>query len=399
VKISDFFSKKVYNPVTNRQVTVGYALNLDPAHPAYKAAAALIGKVIRQKKDDAKAGDVRTKANEPESQSVPSDIGTDPVARRAVKQLMSGSQQSQAELDEHGQKHLNGVSPVAIATDYMSLLSSVDDSKVTSFNLHVKPEVNELFFSIETNDGSKITRTIRTDPGTGENVLFHNLFELGPKISRGSALGKRMLRETLRLADKINAVRADVSAGLSIGGYIWAKYGAILHAEERIYMYPKLYAKLEALGHPAAAEKVRRKMDYDIEELQKSIKFYENLLSKTPDNPTSIENELKRERRNLAETIKEKNKILTFLANNQDQLTALIEYAKKQSNIAKDIQNSDSDDVAEERAENELDPHFLALIAQTPVGKLLLAGTNWSGYFDLRKNSRGRQMLEDAIAE
>ena len=384
---TEILDRKILNPVTKKRVTVRYALRLAKTHPAYKAAFALVNrgrKAVKKKK-------VVKKKVQP-------SFDVDIKALKVVERFTDAVTRRQ--LETHAEKYLNGVSPVDIAAKYLSLIydpsKKGNDIQTLSVYVDTWEHYPKIQIEIRLDNGTSITRSIQTSTRNGTNVIHNDYFELGKDVPKGGGLARKMLQETIKIAEAINAKAVLFEAGLTAGGYVWAKYGAIPAPKSRINIYNTVLEKLLDTDRyfTEMIESTERSKEYYSEKLQIAkedgdsyeIEYYQRFVDRYDSSMAKIKQnyEMVKQNKDVVEKIKklvtsELKKIGDFDEDNYD----------------------DSDYYGHERKRHQmgkmLSPDLLTYIANTPLGKFLLLDTGWNGYFNMKKGSLGRTMLEKAI--
>lgn len=375
---AQLLAQKIINPVTQNKVSVRYALMLPKSHLAYKAAQALLA---QHTKDKPKKAPVATPRK--------ATLDVSPEARAVVEKHVSNPVRRDI-LQEYGDEHLNGVSPIDIAASYLSLIWDEDPDGILKLNVYQQSDTR-ISIEIKLANGSSITRGIRTSRKTGANIIYNEYFELGRNVPKGGGLAKKMLRQTIDLADKINAKAVMFHAGLSAGGYVWAKYGGIPTPSSRIEMYSSINSKLENL--PLYVSQI-------IATRQENIRYYEKriieLQDEFPDDAAAYAEIAMRQ----LQGIEELERTLEIANKNKPQLDVLKKMFEKGT---EPLQTYFKNGVAyvpsflTYRVGKQLPTDLLQYVAHSPFGKLLLMETEWWGYFNMRKGSLGRNMLEHAV--
>lgn len=372
--------QKIVNPNTQNKVSVRYALRLPKQHPAYKAAVALIASHSKKKKVVSKKPK-KKKNDEPRSLGVKQRF-VDIVKDRVEEFAEEGDLEA---LEAHGRKHFNGVSPLEIAAKYLEMIYDPTKDEISEIEVKVDyrrfPQIN---INIVLKNGTTITRMIKTSTRTGKNVIKNDFFELGGGES-GKGFAKKMLEGTLEIADSIGAEAVLFEAGLSAGGYVWAKYGGIPAPTSRIGQYALIYPRLRNFD-----KVIRRRIDDTKDHL-------ESLKKSTTDSSYRAQ-QIKRQTKNLemleeAERFIQENpqflKTLTKLFKKEiDKLGSWYNHEKGYHNVPLKLFG---------KLGKELSPDLLSYLAQTPLGKMFLLESGWNGYFNMRKSSIGRKMLELAL--
>lgn len=378
------YTRTIRNPITQNDVTVRYALSLPDEHPAHKAAEALLDK-----------HGVEPEEEEPKQQS-PQTGGS--LASQQTQGIVRGKLLAfdVEHAEEHGRKHLNGTSPVDIAASYLEMLGVTSEDQVSTIEMTVRvippswplgprgdAEVQGrklLRIAIKLTDGTEITRSFETNLRTGETVIHNDVFVLGDNVPTGTGNGKRMLRTTLQIADRIGAKKVEVTAGLSSGGYVWAKYGAVLSEFNRHTTYKLILTRLtERTFFTSKIKSSSEALERDRQTLAKAIEkgdvdeieHYQQVVAR-------IEKRLS--------TVMEQQRLLE---ENPEVVKAIIELIRAELAKVANIED-------ESERGKLLSPTLLAYIASTPIGKILL-GIAWSGYFDMEKGSVGRNQLEHSV--
>lgn len=383
----ELLSQLVRNPLTQRDVTVRYALKLPKDHPAYRAAAALVQKSAK-KADDAPTPS-RSKQKKP--------ITTERMALLTVKvSQVNGEPAARGSgvLRRHGEKYLHGTSPLDITAVYLSSLGVTNESQVDVVEIDVTDESSEgghpeVRIHIELKDGTTLTRYIKTSRKRKNSVIVNAHFELGYEVQRGGGRARQMLADTIKIADQINATAVLFSAGLDAGGYVWAKYGAIPDPKSRIDVYQTLLDRIKHGGNDEDARSLKY-LQNTIKEYQKMLKtatkggkMYDYYRETIADYERQIENRMKQE-----ELFKKHRAEIALIRK-------LIE-----AEVKKLPRNIDGQYMSQQERHvigSKLSRNLLAYIATTQFGKALLLQTEWDGYFDMREGSLGREMLEKAL--
>jgi hypothetical protein len=383
---TEILDQEVYNSITRRNVTVRYALRLTKTHPAYKAAVALIN---RGKKPKKKVAPKKTKKDDVKSSS----LEVEPYYVDVIEHRLEDTPGQIHALDEYGKKHLNGVSPIEIAAKYLSLIYDPKKDAIEELEVQVadmdKSKYPRMRINILLENGTQITRIIKTSTKTGKSVIKNDYFTLGRGIQGGKGLAKKMLQETIKMADAIDAEAVLFEAGLTAGGYVWAKYGAIPTPESRVGQYSLMYPRLQNFDNEIA-EQIDDQKDY--------IKRFSSMAKKK-----SGESEYyARQVVQMQESLKVFEEAQRFAQENPQFMKALTMLFKKEVkklgkwwNDERGYHNIPFKDMG--KFGKKLSPDLLSYLAQTPVGKVFLLESGWNGYFNMRKGSMGRKMLEKAV--
>jgi GNAT superfamily N-acetyltransferase len=363
----ELLQTRVTNPNTKRKVTVRYALTLPHDHPAYREAVRV---VQRKRSMAAKSGTQKSVHTTSTSSRVgrPSLRTPDPTSARVVRKALRTyyDKYAEKELNVFGKKHMNGISPINILAQYLKTLgvTRVDQIEELYINPNESYDLPVLSISIQLTDGTELERTFTRRRNRNEWVVQHDRFFLGGAVERGQGLGKRMLRDTLDMADDMNIVAITLEAAADAGGYVWARMGGIPDPSERRHMYEHIDYKLDTLTDDALERMRARK-----EQLQADL-----------DDPlyTKYKKELERKLRSV-------NGVLDTIDNNPELIRTITQLVKRE--------------LSKTTLTQKLSPDLLHYVANTPLGNYLLAGTSWKGYFNLRKGSMGRRMLEQSIGE
>jgi hypothetical protein len=349
---------RITNPNTKRKVTVRYALTLPREHPAYRAAARVIQKTSKKRRSDTHTTSPRSTTPPTESlRSMNTDLVTPWIVRSS-------------DLDDFSTTYMDGIHPKQIAAKYLKTLgaTSKDDiSRVIVAATHTRG-YPEFTVSIALEDGTELVRNFRRRKNRNEWIVDHNYFALGSRSKGiGSGFAKHMLRDTLAIADELNIVAASFTASMASGGYVWARYGGIPDPQIRRKIMNRIQDQvvdIDTLNTRVAAAKrvaddrVRQAdsaPDFRRKQLIQSAQLYSDTLDaieKSPDTVSII----------------------------HDMIT---------NELERDVDTSG----------RQIAPELLSYIANTPLGKYLLLGTEWYGYFNLRRGSLGRKMLDAALRD
>jgi hypothetical protein len=369
----EILRQTLVNPVTKNTITVRYALNLPIEHPAHRLAWAMVQKNTPQKSNQPA----------PQKKTTAGTMQVDPKRKALVQQLNKNLKE---EIEAFDRAHLNGGSLVDITAEYLSSLG-VDDELVKRATINIHDD-SFAEISIALADGTTMIREISVSETDGQIVINHALFELGSDLQVGSGYAKRMLTSAIRIADSIKASMVKFHAGMSAGGYVWAKYGATPTPMSRIRMYSSIKDTLDNF------EEVTTERYNDARD---------ELASLTRNDPSSRApwtiNRIKKMERQL-EVIEAAQKLVKEHPEYLASLRKLLELEEEK--IPAQYRNAITGwTVPDEEVRSiggGLSPELLSFIANTPLGKFLLLDTEWHGFFDMRKGSPGRSMLEQQLS-
>jgi hypothetical protein len=358
----ELLQTRVTNPYTKRKVTVRYALRLPHDHPAYREAVRVVQR--NRKKPSATKPRTDTKS----TKHTPTQLRSpDPAIVRVIHKALGSDAWTPRELQTFGKKYMNGISPINIVAQYLKTFGVTRSDQIKKlYFLGETDDFPSLSISIQLTDGTKLSRTFTRRRTKNEWIVEHDHFALGDRVDKGQGLGKRMLRDTLAIADELNIVAAKFSAGLESGGYVWARYGGIPDPGSRRRIMKRIQDQVVNVDRlkttirtaKRVAESRLRKTQPDTDEqrqLTRSIQLYTDTLDAVETNPKVV--------------------------------------ATIHTMITADLKK-DSD-----KSGRQMSPELLSYIANTPLGKYLLLGTEWEGYFNLRRGSLGRRVLEQSITE
>jgi hypothetical protein len=383
---AELLQQRIVNPNTQNKVSVRYALRLPKQHPAYKAAVALVASHSKKKK-------VVSKKPREKKSDEPRSLEVEPYYVDVIEHRLEDTPGQIQALDDYGKKHLNGVSPIEIAAKYLSLIYDPKKDAIEELEVQVadmdKSKYPRMRINILLENGTQITRIIKTSTKTGKSVIKNDYFTLGRGIQGGKGLAKKMLQETIKMADAIDAEAVLFEAGLTAGGYVWAKYGAIPTPESRVGQYSLMYPRLQNFDNNIA-KKIDDQKDY--------IKRFSSMAKKK-----SGESEYyARQVVQMQESLKVFEEAQRFAQENPQFMKALTMLFKKEVkklgkwwNDERGYHNIPFKDMG--KFGKKLSPDLLSYLAQTPVGKVFLLESGWNGYFNMRKGSIGRKMLEKAV--
>lgn len=379
---AELLQQRIVNPNTQNKVSVRYALRLPKQHPAYKAAVALVTSHINKNKVASKKPREK-KSDEPRSLDVDKKFVDEIEVRGTPEQIHA--------LDEYGKKHLNGVSPIEIAAKYLSLIYDPKKDAIEEMEVEIDTESRypKLKINILLENGTQITRIIKTSTRTGKSVIKNDYFTLGRGIQGGKGLAKKMLQETIKMADAIGAEAVLFEAGLTAGGYVWAKYGGIPTPQSRVGQYALMYPRLQNFD-----ANVGKKID--------DAKDYIKRFSAMAKKKSGESDYYKEQVRLMTLNLKVLEEAQRFAQENPQFMKALIMLFKREVkklgkwwNDERGYHNIPFKDMG--KFGKNLSPDLLSYLAQTPVGKVFLLESGWNGYFNMRKGSIGRKMLEKAV--
>lgn len=379
----ELLQQTIVNPVTKNNVTIQYALKLPKEHAAYKAAAAFI-----QARSNVKRRPKETLPTKKE----PLFTVDATILGKAEEWVRRRDGHGEAQrLQEYGDKYLNGVSPLTIASKYLETIYDPTKDEIMQFDVYTKlttydgklsPQVK---IGIRLKNGTSIARTIKTSVKRNTSVIENDYFELGEKVPAGTGHARRMLQETIKIADSIGAEAVLFEASLSAGGYVWAKYGGIPTPDSREVMYHGIYRILNNFD-TRLQDRIDKTENSLADVTQASKKMGDrDLASRTYD-------EYIRKHTNALKMLRDTEAFVKANPQFMSSLHKLLEQQIRQY----DISPSTTPEERDKRRTN-LSPELLSYIANTPLGKFLLLDTSWTGYFNMRKGSLGRKMLEDAV--
>jgi hypothetical protein len=274
-----------------------------------------------------------------------------------------------SDLDEFSTTYMDGIHPKQIAAKYLKTLgvTSTDDiRRVTVTATHARG-YPQFTVGILLEDGTELVRDFRRRKDRNEWIVDHDYFSLGSRSKGiGSGFGKRMLRDTLAIADELNIVAASFSASMASGGYVWARYGGIPD--------PKIRRKIMT----RIADQI---VDIDVlrTRVTESKRFYEDRLRQADPGFEERRKQLTRNVQLYTDTLDVIEKNPTTVSIIHDMISAELEQSGP--------------------AGRQIDPELLSYVANTPIGKYLLLGSEWYGYFNFRKGSLGRKMLDAALRD
>lgn len=395
---------RVENPRTGRKVTIRYALGLAPDHPAHKAARALLGQHTATSQDSTTSN--TTPKQEPATRKKEPSLSQTEVLsknRKTLLKYMRSFVNTDAELQsklqpllEFGYRHLKGQSPIDIATDYVSIFGPIKINEIKDFYMYHARDYAPQFdretpiftFSLTLHDGTKLKRTIFGNDAGHPAELQHDLMVVSPKRSIGGGLAKEMLRKSLSVADNVGAKKIRFYAGLSSGGYVWAKYGGIPESYRETNAIIQKLKNAHIFAKARMAEHSSKRQMADLKQQGKELK---EKLSR----PTSPANKRKLTRQ--AETL------LAEYKSHKRMLELIRQYREV---VAKNPRTEQAFKTFINKLSNKFDrnpssiqgtPFMQQIANMVPFGPLLLLGSGWEGYFDLTEGSPGRTQFIDAI--
>lgn len=349
---------RVTNPNTKRKVTVRYALTLPPEHPAYRAAARLIQKTSKKRQSD-------TRAPAPRSTTPPTEslrnMNTDLVTPWIVRS---------SDLDAFSTTYMDGIHPKQIAAKYLKTLgvTSNDDIRRVTVAATQARGYPQFTVGILLEDGTELVRDFRRRKDRNEWIVDHNYFGLGSRSKGiGSGFGKRMLRDTLAIADELNIVAASFSASMASGGYVWARYGGIPDPQIRRKIMTRITDQV-----------------VDIDVLRTRVTESKRVAD---DRVRQAESAPEFRRKQLIRSAQLYSDTLDAIEKNPDTVSIIHDMITNE--LERDVDTSG----------RQIAPELLSYIANTPIGKYLLLGSEWYGYFNFRKGSLGRKMLDATLRD
>ena len=179
---------------------------------------------------------------------------------------------------------------------------------------------------------------------SGESFFYGNLLllERPETDERSPGSSTDVIKPTLSACDEMGVARITFFAGLQSGGTKWAQLGAIP-------LYPAHVAN----------------------QIDDKFKYLQGVLENPEYGPLARVSDGRgtKQEKQLVNTIQK--------LKNNDELEFTLELIE--SGI-KQMRNGDGS--------------FLAVMANTPLGRYLLSGSGWGGYFDITPNSDNRKLLE-----
>jgi hypothetical protein len=352
----DILRTKFVNPTTRRKVTVAYALSLPREHPAYREAKLIVARNSSQKKSAHKSRRQHA-ANVPTTTPL-NDIET--VYMDIVDSFIR-SNNPKIKISKFAEQYMDGLSPIKIAAQYLKGFGVTEASQVDSVEILTSTwkGVPQFKVTINLTDGTYLEREFKRRKKRHEWIVYNSFFS-SPQKHRG--LAKQMLRSTLVIADELNVVAAPFHASLESGGYVWARMGGIPEQSER----------------PQLLRHIKNRLDNIDTVLRTARRVHLDLIDNAKNDQSKREYQTNLNLLDTTIAALEKN---PGVADMIDQI------------VTQELSN-DSD-----WSGKRISPDIFTYIASTPIGKYLLLGTVWNGYFNLRKGSFGRQLLENIIAD
>ncbi len=384
---AELLKKLVVNPKTKNKVTVRYALRLPKTHPAYRAAVALVGKFTKKKSKKV----VKAKSK-PQSLGVNPERVADMAAYIKARKVELGV--TVQSLIKYGEKYLNGVSPVEIAAKYLEIIDAKDTKDIEECRIEVQLPGSyyrhpRLEIAISLNNGTKITRVIKTSLKSKNSVIKNDYFELGREVKTGTGHAKRMLQETMKIADKINAKAVLFEAGLSAGAYVWAKYGGIPTPHHRVRLYQGIHEMLSDIDEDAQLK---------LQDANELISYYTMQLNNAQAiGDFSLIPYYKRQLNFAVEKLNSINKLIEQVKADPKTIKLLQKLFAKQVDIIRQQEKEGNGSYSDAEIGRHLSPDLLNFMSHTFLGKFFLLDNYWDGYFNMRKGSLGRTMLEKEV--
>lgn len=291
--------------------------------------------------------------------------------------------QDYAEMVRFSQKYLNNANMSEVIAEYLDVIGGHSPTTKISVTVTKHGYLNSetLDFSVEDNEifmQRVLHATVLNN--NRKNLKLYNAMLTAPPDMQGSNIAKKSLSAMLRVGDRLGITKANLNAGLAVGGYAWIKAGAIVNDPQSLCR--TLADRLNDFDNfrTRKIENLNRDIQYGTDRLHRELTLYNNTTD--PD----IKELLRIDIQKSGEYIRSKEKLRTFMEKTlitdddsdlRNTFTSLINRAVFQS--------------------DQFARLVLYRLAHTPLGKAMLLGQGWDGYYDLKKNSRGRRRIEKYI--
>lgn len=291
------------------------------------------------------------------------------------------------DIKEFSKEFFENVPVSDIIAEYLEVIGGNSPTTRLLISVDSHPYQNEKTMNVVINDNDiEIQRTFvgKVSRNGRRTLSLYNDVLRAPEEMQGSNIAKKNLGATLRVGDKLGIERVDVTAGLSVGGYAWLKAGATVDNPQALCqnIHDKLseffeYRQLR-LNH------IAREIRYGGERIKR-----ERIMMRNATDPD--EKEYRREEiRSTIAHVRMKKKLFDFMKK------ALVD---EDNPMARTFMTRLMYNGATGRISKAEQQTLLYRFVHTELGKAMTLGMSWSGYYDLRKNSKGRKRIEKYIGQ
>ena len=426
----DIMQHKIRNPHFTgsgrhrEEITVGYALKFPQSDPAHQAARSYLMRFAKELPADEKpAGKSAGKDTDgPDSRS-PEDSDTAPtppsdwsyeltpeeekaLGQFPVKMGYMGDydlsdyfarQELQGELEEFFGTLEDGsrIDANILSRVILGAVGVVaqDPTDVSEVELHIGDHGHESQGNIDMDLGGAVEIRVQA----GANVYSFGLYGLNEEVGsymsaeylvageRRQGMAKRMMQNILEMSDKLDITHSVIEADLEVGGYVWAKVGGIpgvpvdfndgeFEEEDAREFFPH-YGK--------AMDRYEWTVDQTENRLDRVHEVLENVREGVDED-------------RILETMGAPYRNDNSFIINTDVSRGMNEHLLLELKKLEATGNANTVIEVLERAVSHFshDPTMITVIANSPIGRYMLQGARWMGYFDLEKGSEGREIIE-----